>query len=394
MKKSALSALALCVLTSSGCASTAEGGQTKAVPTPVQVTGQRFEHTPDLMGLIKRFLSPEGFMDPAFPATVAKPSPYLSDFYGVQAITDVSRSQILSDFVPRLAEKVTEDANSVTLRFPKGYTAKFYPISTLSAAGQKLPVSHVEISGDTWQALGANLEDFRTGLEKAKLAKRYLIPNKHFGDEKITYQLMTTGKPTPVQIDPDRKAFLSSKSGVLLLPEGVHGRPEDVDVAIDVLQKGQVDWIGLEMVSLEFQPILDAFNVAKKGTPEYTSARAAVVDYFAKNWNGRDGKKTSGEENHYFRLAEAAHDSGTKLIAIEASSIEYIIFRYGETQFGAAVRNLWWVKALPRSGRGIVFGGSAHFNLAQPVNVQDFIANQTPGRPVFSLKVIDKKPKS
>lgn len=377
-------AVAISALLVAGCATTQKSGSAEL--KAIAPTGLRFNHTPDLGSLIARFLSPKGFMDPAFPPSVAKPSRHLSDFYGLQAIRDVSRSAILRDFVPRFATTFAEDENSITLTFAKGYTAKFYPNSNLLAAGQNVPVSHVEISGSTWAALGDNLSDFRTKLAKAGLAQTYLIPNKFYADEVATDRQMTNGKAASIKIDPELSAYFSSPNGVLLVPEGSHGRPEDVNRAIEVLRKGNVDWIGMEMLGIDKQQMLDAFNAAKKGTPAYATARKALVDYFAVAWNGRAGPKTTGEENYYMKLAEAAHDNGTRAIGIEAASIEYVFFRFGETQFGAAVRNLWWANALPKDGRGIVFGGSAHFDAAQPVNVQDFLQAKVSGRPIFSLK--------
>jgi len=381
--------LSAAALVTQGCATTdaARAEPAAAAATPAN----RYVHNPDLGSLIKRFLSPQGFMDPGFPPTVARPSRYLTDFYGVQALKDVSRVRILSDFVPSAAEKIAEDENSVTLRFAKGYTARFFPNSSLSVVGQTTPVSHVEISGETWQELGANLADFRGRLAAAKLEDAYLIPNKFYADEVTTYDQMTKGKAAPITVDADGKAIKASRDGVLLLPEGVHGRPEDVTLAIETIRAGKFDWIGMEMIGTDQQPIFDAFNRAKKGTPAYAEARAKVVAYFAEAWNGRAGPKTTGEENLYFKLVEAAHDAGVRVIGIEASSLDYLLFRYGETQFGAAVRNLWWAQATPPTGRGIIFGGGAHFNLAQPVNIQDFLQVQRPGRPMFSLKPIVKK---
>ena len=69
----------------------------------------------------------------------------------------------------------------------------------------------------------------------------------------------------------------------------------------------------------------------------------------------------------------------------------YLLFRYGEVDFGGAVRSYWWAKRAPAKGRGILFGGSAHFNSAKPVNVQDFIIMLQPNRPVFSPKTIAKR---
>ena len=120
--------------------------------------GERHLHEIDLMSVVKRFLGPDGYMDPAFPPTVAEPRPYLTDFFGVLAIQDVPRIQIIADFVPEQARLIAETDHSFTLEFEEGFTAVFYPFSALIAAGAEAAVSHVVLSGDTWQEARANVE--------------------------------------------------------------------------------------------------------------------------------------------------------------------------------------------------------------------------------------------
>ena len=47
----------------------------------------------------------------------ADPSDVYTDFFGLQAIADRSTEDIRRDFVPRLAEVVSSDAHSITLKF-------------------------------------------------------------------------------------------------------------------------------------------------------------------------------------------------------------------------------------------------------------------------------------
>lgn len=90
-------------------------------------------------------------------------------------------------------------------------------------------------------------------------------------------------------------------------------------------------------------------------------------------------------------MVEAARAQGMRVIGIERATLPFLLFRYGETKFGGAVRSLEWAKTLPRTGRGIVFGGSAHFSADDAGNVQDFVAVAQPKRPLFSLKPLTKK---
>ncbi len=351
-------------------------------PEPVE----RFVHQIDMMPLVRRFLSPEGFMDQEFPPTVAIPSPYLSDFFGAQAIGDVTREEIFADFVPAHAALESEDENSVTLRFGEGFTATFYPISTLVVMGNEAPVSHVVLSGDSWRQARANVQTLVEKIAEIDRADAYLVENEFHALEQVTYELMNSDVRATVTVDPELAAFRRSQDGILLFPEAVHGISKDADELMKVIEAGGFDWIGFESLNTVQQPDLDAFNDAAAGTPEYDEARGRLVDYYADAWNGRAGPKTTGEENYYFKLAEAAHAAGARVIAIEGSSLEFLFFRYGETAFGGSVRSLVWANAIPASGRGILFGGGAHFHYPDVPMVQDFIHAQAPDRPFFSVR--------
>jgi hypothetical protein len=162
-----------------------------------------------------------------------------------------------------------------------------------------------------------------------------------------------------VTADSTFATFAQSADGVLLIGERVHGRPEDLAIVNRVLEATKIDWLGLEMLDVANQPALDAYNSSKTGSAEHTQARAKLIAYFTNAWNGRAGPKTTGEENPYFKLVEAAHARGVRVVALEAASLPYLLFRYGEVDFGGAVRSLWWVQRLPASGRGIIASRSS-----------------------------------
>lgn len=370
-------------------------GETENPPPPAPgAPGDRYVHQPDVASIVKRFLSPEGFMDPEFPPTIAAASPFYTDFFGLQAIADVSRDKILADFVPQHAAQVASDEHSVTLRFNKGYVATFYPQSSLRVMGVTVPFSHVAFSGDDWRTARGNVGDFLSIVKAAQRSDVYLIANPCYADEQVTAEQFKTGTAAPIVVDPRIEAFDSAASAVLLMPEAVHGHRENADALMALLRDHKVDWLGLEMLNADQQRDLDAFSEAKEGTPQYRAARAKLVDYFAGAWNGRAGPKTTGEENYYFQLVEAAHKNGVRLIGLEAASMPYILFRYGETPFGASVRNYQWASHSPAKGRGVIFGGGSHFNLPGTANVQDFLAVRDRGRTFVSLKDLKAKPGS
>jgi hypothetical protein len=340
---------------------------------------------------VKPFLTKQGFLDPEFASVVAAPARYYSDFFGLQAIHDLPKNRIVSDFVPARGEVMAEDSVSVTIRFKAGYTAQFFPLSSLDVMGSSAPISHVAFTGPDWRTLRQTLKSFLSLLDTLRLTDTYLVPNPGYADEVEVARQLSSGTAAAVIADSTLSGFARTSDGVLLIGERVHGRPDDLAIVRRALESAKIDWLGLEMLDVAIQSVLDAYNRSTTASPEHEQARAQLIAYFANAWNGRAGPKTTGEENPYFKLIDAAHARGVRVIALEAASVPYLLFRYGEVDFGGAVRSLWWARHTPQSGRGIVFGGSAHFNSAKPVNVQDFIAARQPNRPLFSIKSIDKR---
>lgn len=184
-----------------------------------QATKPRFVHEPDLGKTLAKFLTPQGFLDPKFADATAKPSRYYSDFYGLQALADTTKEGIKRDFVPKLAEVVAEDENTLTLKFKNGYTGKFYPNSSLKVIGIETKWDHVEISGDKWQDLLKNLDDFRNTLSRNKLEKKYLRINPYYGDEVEVYKQLTKhSAPAQIKVAP-LDEFQIEKNAVLLYPK-------------------------------------------------------------------------------------------------------------------------------------------------------------------------------
>jgi hypothetical protein len=353
-----------------------------------QTAKPRYVHEPDLRQMLPKFLTPQGFLDPKFAEATSQPSPYLTDFYGLQALADTTKEGIKRDFVPKFAEVAGEDENTITLKFKAGYTAKFYPHSAIKAAGQLIPRDHVAISGATWPELLKNLADFRGLITANKLAKRYLLPNPFYREELVVARQLAKN-PTPAQpvASPSLAEFQAARNALLMYPEGVHGNVKGYEkFKADVLDKQQFDWIGLEMLTPSQQKDLDAYVKSPDGSPAYTRARQALLDYFKDAWNGRAGPKTSAEENYYFKIVEQMRARKTRIIGVEASTLEYIFFRYGENKFGGAVRSLQWANALPKTGKGLIFGGSGHFTDPAPINFQDLQQMVNPKMKLFVLE--------
>ncbi len=134
-----------------------------------------------------------------FPLTSEVPSAYLSDFFGLQRIKDLSKAEILKDFVPRLAS-VAAEKPVLRLRFARGYTASLYLGCSLAVDGNSTGVrqSFVEFSDfqpsfkDRYEAL-ANFLQLLEGLEA-----KYLVPNPYAAQELIAAaDLKSESRPRP-----------------------------------------------------------------------------------------------------------------------------------------------------------------------------------------------------
>lgn len=354
-----------------------------------QPTKPRFVHEPDLRKILPKFLTPQGFLDPKFAEATAKPSLYYSDFYGIQALANTTKEGIKRDFIPTHAEISAEDETTITLKFKSGFSGKFYPNSIIKVMSVSVNMDHVEISGDTWTDLLKNLDSFKQLIQKNKLTKRYLIPNPHYKDEVFVAKQLGS-KKTPLTVPTiTLEAFNKEKNAVLLYPESVHGNLQGYNkLKTEVLDKQRFDWIGLEMLMPSQQKDLNIFISALDNSPEYQRTRKVLLDYFKDSWNGRSGPKVPAEELYYFKMVEQMRSLKTRVIGIEKASAEYIFFRYGENKFGGAVRSLWWVQALPKSGKGLVFGGSGHFTDSAPINFQDLQKAINPKMRMFVLEPI------
>lgn len=56
------------------------------------------------------------------------------------------------------------------------------------------------------------------------------------------------------------------------------------------------------------------------------------------------------------------------------------------------MRSYLWAKALPKTGRGVLFGGSGHFTDPTPINFQDFQQALNPKMKQFVIEPLRMRP--
>lgn len=358
-----------------------------------QSVQQRFPDKPDLGPLIKRAANPKGYgYDPGFLALISKADPYYTDFFGIQALKDVTKQRIKHDFVPRYAAVTKDLDNSLELTFKAGWTATFYVNSSLEIMGMSVPFDHVYIGGDTYGEVKNHLDEFRQILKAQKLEDRYLVKNPYYAEELETQERLDAKDNASVMVtaDPDLKEFSQQKAAVLIYPDAVHGDYAAFKDFYNLLKTADFDWLALEALPSTMHKTLNTFIDAKDGSAEYISARKTLLDALSNGWDKRFGLKVSPEQGPFFTLLELMRERKKHVYGLDAP-LEYTVFRYGETPFGGAVRGDLWARSVPVTGRGIVFGGSAHFMMPEAVNFQDFLHLRNPEMKFYSIKPIKPK---
>ncbi len=326
-------------------------------------------HEPNLQPLVLRVINKNGYgYDPDYTQYISKPSPWYSDFFGLQALQTLDKETIQSDFVPKHASLISADSNQLVLDFEKLGKATFYINTSLVVRQLEIPVDHVSFEGETWQDFTSNIETFMSILQEEKLEEKYLIPNPNYELEKIIYQRLNEDlEATPIIVDPDLGQFSSQENGVFIFPDLVHGDSVRFNALKLLVKEADFDWIGLEMLSDEHQETMNAFLSNEESSSAFQEASAKLIEVYQLAWT-----INTTEKNPWLNLFKTLKDRNKKVYGMEPSNLAYLIFRFGETDFGGAVRNIIWASNIPENGRGIVFGGKAHFNHSKAIDFQDF----------------------
>ena len=360
----------------------------------ITVEGNRTVHEPDLGLLTLRVMTGTFTVDPLFTDFISQPSSVYTDLYGIHALQNFTSAQILADFVPTHATVSRNGNTSVELMFKKGWNATFYPNAILKVRIAEVPRDHVYIAGKNASELIDNIKDFRRILNESKLDSKYLIPNPYFDVEKQVSTQYYSGKPrVAVAVDANMTEFLSRPDAMLIYADSVHGDLEWYNTFMAQLKRADVQWLGLEMLPSSMQPIIDHFCTAPTTSIDYGNARRQLADYFIKAWTPYFQLNiTSGEQSPYFHAVDLMRQKKGRVYGLDFDTPEFFLFRYGESNFGASVRNLNWAASVPTKGRGIIFGGSAHFTMNRSANVQDFLVIRDKNVALFSIDSIGPSP--
>jgi hypothetical protein len=314
---------------------------------------------------------------------VSLPYPALTDFFGVQVLKALTPEEVLLDLVPLYADLVGQTPYALTLRFGSELEVVFRFNTVLYLDGNLLgvPYARVELGDPT--TYPQQPKAFRQILVDAGLGDRYLVPNPYFAAEQMAWDhLLEPELLEAVPVSTDTTAFKDVDRAVFLVGE-THGGTEAFELAETMVLSPVSDWLALEMLPEDLQPLLDRYLASEDGSEGWEDARAALLRFYSRNWNTRGHEITEDPaDNPYFRLIDLARSSGKRVIAMDASEL-YVTFRFGEFPLGAATRDYVWASKLPDWGRGVVYGGSSHFSPDRRPNMLTFLRERFPDVEVF-----------
>jgi len=343
---------------------------------------------PDLVSLVKRVMVGPYTIDPAFSSFISHPSIYYTDLYGIHALKDFTAEKIIKDFTPTDANVIFQNTTIIQLKFHSGWNATFHPYSSLMVKNISLPVDHVYIGGDNAQELINNLIEFHEIIKRNNLESIYFISNPYYDMEKQVDHAFYSGKSTVnVTVDPRMTYFQNTSNALMIYPDPVHGDLSWYMQFMSALKTGNINWLGMEMLPSAMQTILDSFCTAPDSSIEYLNARHNLTTYFLHTWTPYFKLNiTSGEDSPYFKTVDLIRQKKGRVYGLDFDNIRFLLFRYGESEFGAAVRSLNWANSIPIQGRGVVFGGSAHFTSTKSINMQDFFIVRGNDTKLFSIR--------
>jgi hypothetical protein len=209
--------------------------------------------------------------------------------------------------------------------------------------------------------------------------------------EKQVDSAFYSSKPTvTVTTDSTMVHFQIASKAILIYPDPVHGDLPYYMQFLEALKTADIHWLGMEMMPSSMQRTIDSFCIAPTDSAEYIDARHNLTSYFLNAWTPYFRLNiSSGEDSPYFKAVDLMRQKKGRVYGLDFDSIDFLLFRYGESGFGASVRSLNWANSVSTEGRGIVFGGSSHFTSVKPINMQDFLVARD-----FNIKLFSVRPLS
>lgn len=300
------------------------------------------------------------------------PSANQKDYFGLIKIKATSEEVFRKDFSSHLA--VSKEGNlSLELSSCKGDVYLNRDLARRSEILEKNN-SYIWLNwGMDPQVLVNCLNEFYEVLESNNLNSKYLVKNPYESYQKLAKPVYEKNSKNMEIFQTSNKNILDSfDSGLLIVPDYRHGDQQRYEQLVNILSNTNYDWFGIEMYPAAMQPVIDTYLEAPYGSSEFILAQRKLIDA---SWIQLDSENPKTPSNKYLVLLDIAKERGLKVYALDSSK-QFSLWNHGEVPFGVVARNILWMESSPKTGKGIVFGGSGHFfhYSEKAVNYQDLMS--------------------
>jgi hypothetical protein len=313
-----------------------------------------------------------------------EPMPFLTDFIGYQIVQKVDRTSFKKDFQSLGAVIIKESPASVIFRLGGGAQFEYKDSTTLRIAGGTAEVPYIKYSTENAETINfiEAMKELRGIIRSVNLLKRYTVSNPFYELEVKAKALQNQELPT-IEQRQDVERFSLEKNAVIVVQD-IHEERVHYDYVLKKIHSGSVDWVGIEMLSVDLQSKLDDFLKKPEDSAEFLIAKTELLRYYKNAWHSRfDTPSPDPEQNPYFQLLKMARSKKIQIYAMDAPQ-SYIAFRYGEFDLAMVTRNMIWANSLPGQGRGILFGGAGHFTKFKGATTLYFLKQRNPDVVFFS----------
>jgi hypothetical protein len=288
----------------------------------------------------------------------------------------VKLDQVIQDFgVGSKLENNDADDNYYAIKLKGGYRAAFALLK-----GDVLQVEFEATGSDPQSTLKERCQFIRD-IQQRGLSDRYLVKNTYEEMEKLALAQENSNippvQPTIVQ-EPedfqkeDLRAYLVEPNAVLMIPDQ-HGETKYLDRFLRIAVLPEVQWVNLEVVPDTMSSVLKDYMTEKEGSPKFIAADQQFITFFTNffSYNG------FGTENPIYQALKYIKALNKPINAMDADEF-YSAQAHEQSQMDESFfyesRNANWASHTPTQGRGVVYGGSEHFNSKGNTRFQDFYA--------------------
>lgn len=248
--------------------------------------------------------------------------------------------------------------------------------------GQFQKVKYQDAKGG--YSLLARLE-FLQAFRDAGVFEKFFTENPYYQEEGQVWQKFYSPVYTSVEVPvwSLERAKEDYWKGILLFPD-MHGDKRRYKALYKMLSEETLDWFALEMLSHKLQPALDDFLSAPEKSKRFAKAKERLQNYLQPFWAAYFKQIKDADDNPYYRLLLLCRKRKIRVVALD-SIAPYSTASQKVTPLTIGTRNLIWAEHIPDEGRGIVFGGEAHFTRNKKVRVQDFLLDRNSERTIQRL---------